>query len=115
MLGEFDIWSKRNFFTKKSWKPYFVETEYKKWTKDLLQIEYSFESKYFIGHKTFSDYWNLGEFNNMLQNSIKNNTIFRSVNYKKFWSSICSISLFWKFYLLVVLDQYLLNTNDICL
>ena len=26
-LGEFDIWSKRTFFTKKSWKLYFVETE----------------------------------------------------------------------------------------
>ena len=33
-----------------------AETEYTKWTKDLLEIEYSFESKYFIGHKTFSDY-----------------------------------------------------------
>ena len=44
MLGEFDIWSKRTFFTKKSWKLYFVETKYTKWTKDVLEIEYSFES-----------------------------------------------------------------------
>ena len=61
MLREFDIWSNRSFFTKKSGKLYFVETEYTKWTKYVLEIEYSFESKYFIGHKTFSDYWNLGE------------------------------------------------------
>ena len=63
MLGEFNIWWKHSSFAKKSWKLYFVETEYTKWTKDLLEIEYSFESKYFIGHKIFSDYWNLGELN----------------------------------------------------
>ena len=34
---------KLTFFTKKSWKLYFDETEYAKWTKDLLEIEYSWK------------------------------------------------------------------------
>ena len=50
-----------------------------------------------------------GEFNKRSQNSLKNNKTFWSVNYKKNWSSIGS-----KFCLLVALNQYLLNTNDIC-
>ena len=55
-LGEFDICSKRSFFTSRSPKLYFIETEYTKLTKDLLEIKYSFENKYFTGYKTFSDY-----------------------------------------------------------
>lgn len=42
--------------------------------KDLLEMEYSFDNKYFVGHKTFSEYLrNLREFSKKLQNSIKNN------------------------------------------
>ena len=47
--------------------------------KYLLEIEYSLDSKYFIGHKTFTDSRNLGEFN------------FAVINLQKLWSSICSI------------------------
>ena len=71
MLGEFDIRSKRTFLTKKSWK------EYTKWTKDLLEIEYYFESTYFVVHETFSNYWALGEFTKRSQNSIRNSKTFR--------------------------------------
>ena len=76
MLEEFDIWSKRTFFTKNSWNCIFVETKYTKWAWDLLEIEYSFESKYFIGHKTISGNWNLGELTKRSQNSIKYNKTF---------------------------------------
>ena len=38
---------------KKSQRLYFAKAEYKKWTKDLFEIEYCFESKYFIGRKPF--------------------------------------------------------------
>ena len=37
-------------------KTHLFETEYKKLIKDLLEIKYSFENKYFIGHKNFSGY-----------------------------------------------------------
>ena len=39
MLGEFDICSKRTFSTKVL-KLCFVKTEYTKWIKDILEIEY---------------------------------------------------------------------------
>ena len=81
MLGAFDMWSKSTFFAKKSWKLCFVETEYTKWTEDFLEVEHSFESKSFIGHKTFSDYWNMGEFHKRLQNSTKNNKALWLVDY----------------------------------
>ena len=89
ILAEFDIWSKRIFFKKKSWKRYFAEAEYTKWTKDLPEIEYSFESIHWSQNS--SRLLILGEFKKKSQNSVKNNKIFWSVNYKKFWFSICSI------------------------
>ena len=69
---------------------YFVETEYTKWTKDL-EIEYSFESILLVT-KPFqtTEIW---ENLTRLQNSIKNDVTleYKNLNYKKFWSSICSI------------------------
>ena len=70
---------KTHLFHKEIMKAVFRWNGKYKLKKDLLQIEYSFESKYFIGHKTFSDYWNLGRFNKRSQNVIKNNKTFRSV------------------------------------
>ena len=36
-----------------AWKLYFVETEYTKQTKDLLEIDCSLKSKYFLATKPF--------------------------------------------------------------
>ena len=38
---------------REAWKLYFVETEYTKQTKDLLEIDCSLKSKYFLATKPF--------------------------------------------------------------
>ena len=48
------------------------------------------------------------------QNSIKNNKTFQSANYRKFWSSNCSIVFVFEVFSPSILGQYLLSTNDIC-